>query len=398
MSFPIRRYPLDPTGLSMNNYVSGEEHVLGAKSGPYHPVAPFYGPYYNDEATLRVYKEGTLLSRGVDYWGVNLIQDETARFSGEVCEILILKGMSEGDVVTISYQNLGGLFQNHAKGLVDLYNAYLADNRPIDWTQGLKNKPSSFPPSYHLHMLNDVVGWESIIVVLERMISAITLQNVPAFESLIDWVNTRFDTVALTMGGTPAQITTLLNLPNGSSDSTIPENKFTTLRNLFLFKNWIIQKLNEKAPIVSPVFQGLPKTPTAPLESSDDQIANTEFVKNVVAAINEIVLDLKVTRKVYAGTLPGVTGGYSFHGDNNSGMFSPENGKLDFYVNNQKLIALTDNKITFNIPLDNAMLLVAPPPTSNDNTVASTAFVKQAISTIRNEKPRHAMRYYFAQL
>lgn len=191
MSFPIIRYPLDPTGLSLNNFVQGEEHVLGVKAGPYHPLAPFYGPYYNSRDTLTVYAGTTLLEYQVDYWSTNLIQDATARFSGEVCELIIVKNRTEGEVITLNYQNVGGLFQNHAKGLVDMYNAFLADNRPVDWVTGVRNKPTAYPPSYHLHLLSDVVGWESLIVAIERLINALTLRNVPAFEALIDWVMAR---------------------------------------------------------------------------------------------------------------------------------------------------------------------------------------------------------------
>ena len=191
MSFPLQRYNLDPTGRSPNNYVSAEEHTLSARHGPYHPLAPLYGPFYNDVETFSVYKNNIRLEYGVDYWSTNLIQDGTAKFSYEVCEVVILKGCLEGDVITLNYQCLGGLYQNHAKGLVNLYNAYIADNRPVDWTKGIVNKPSEYPPSYHLHMLQDVVNWESIIVAIERLINALTLKNVPAFEALIDWVIAR---------------------------------------------------------------------------------------------------------------------------------------------------------------------------------------------------------------
>ena len=64
MSFPIRRYPLDPTERSPNNFVTGEEHILGVKAGPYHPIAPFYGPFYNDRTTLMLYRNNDALVFG----------------------------------------------------------------------------------------------------------------------------------------------------------------------------------------------------------------------------------------------------------------------------------------------------------------------------------------------
>lgn len=191
MSFPMRRYDLDKTGYSPNNQVVGEEHVLGPKAGPYHPIAPYYGPFYYERDRLTVYVNNVPVEFGEKFVAVNLIQDATAEFNGEVCEVLMVKDCQEGDVVTIDYQCLGGLYQNHAKGMVDLYQAFLADNRPIDFITGLVNKPDSYPPAYHVHFLNEVVGWEAVIVAIERLINALTLRNVPAFEALVDWVMAR---------------------------------------------------------------------------------------------------------------------------------------------------------------------------------------------------------------
>lgn len=190
MSYPIRRYVTDYTGRSPNNFVSNERHTLGPKAGPYHPIAPRSGPYYNNPETLIIYADAKRLTPGVDYFGSNLIAEATALGDGEVCELILLRNQEEGTEISISYQNVGGLWQNHAQGLVDLYNAFMADNRPIDWYK-IMNKPMAYPPAYHLHMLKDVVGWESLVVAIERLINVLNLRNVPAFEALVDWVMTK---------------------------------------------------------------------------------------------------------------------------------------------------------------------------------------------------------------
>lgn len=190
MTFPIIRYPLDPTGLSPNNRVQGEEHVLGPKAGPYHPIAPYYGPFFDNDLTLKVYCNNVLQTREQDWFVQNLVLTPSRDFSGDVSELILMKNKNEGDVIHITYQALGGPFQNNMSTLVDLYNAYLVDNRPVDWAR-VSNKPNEFPPAYHLHMLRDVIGWEPIIVAIERLINTLTLQGIPAFEALIDWVMAR---------------------------------------------------------------------------------------------------------------------------------------------------------------------------------------------------------------
>lgn len=191
MSFPLQRFGFDPTGLSPNNLISEEVHVLGPKAGPYHPIAPKHGPFYMSEETFVVYVRDTKLEYGVDYHMVNLVQEATLQTGKEVGELILLRNRNEGDEVRITYQVVGGHYQNNIEGMVRLYEAFLADNRPIDFTTGLKNKPIDYPPRYHLHLFKDVIGWGPVIVAMERMINALSLRNVPAFEALIDWVKAR---------------------------------------------------------------------------------------------------------------------------------------------------------------------------------------------------------------
>lgn len=187
MSFPIQRFGLDKTGTNPANRIIGEEHILGPSRGMFHAVAPYYGPFYNSRTSWSVYKNGVEQIYGTDYFGVLMCVDETMVFNGEVDEIMLIKGAKEGDKITIHYQLLGGLYQTYARGLQDLWNAFLSDNRPVPWNN-IIGLPNGFKPAYHLHMIDDVVGWQPVIITLERLINAVTLRNVPAFEALIEWV------------------------------------------------------------------------------------------------------------------------------------------------------------------------------------------------------------------
>lgn len=302
MTLPVVRYPLDPTGLSPNNFVSGEQHILGTKSGSYHPVAPFYGPYYNDDITLKVYHGATLLVKGVDYWSINLIQDATALFNKEVCEVLIIKNRQAGDTITLYYQNLGGLYQNHAKGIADLYAATLADNRPIDWSTGVVNKPGGYNPAYHLHMLSDVVGWEPLIVAIERLINVLALRNVPAFEALIDYVNAKFTGVNNVIGNTTTtDIQAMLALPPSATEASITNNTLVTVTNLLIVKNWIVNLLSSKANLASPAFSGTPTAPTQNADSNSNALATTAFVVRATAPATD---ETKGTVELNTGVAP----------------------------------------------------------------------------------------------
>lgn len=197
MSLLLQEFNLDRTGVSPANRIIGEEHRLGPSRGPFHSVALYGGPFYNDRTSWRVYKNGVELEYGKDYFGIVMVADETVSFGGEVDECFLVRGCVEGDLITVDAQLLGGVYQNYMKGIADLWQAFVSDDRPILW-QNVIGKQGSWNPSYHLHALKDVVGWDAVIIALERMTNAQVLRNIPAFEKLIDWVLLRIPDIAST--------------------------------------------------------------------------------------------------------------------------------------------------------------------------------------------------------
>lgn len=185
MPLPIIRYKIDPTGLNPDNRVIGEIHNLSSRD--IRAVAPIYGAYYAD--SLRVYDNSTdrLLTRTIDYQCVELLQDASLKYGKEICLVILILNKSVSNQVRIDYQVLGGGFQNQADGLITIYDNVMKDNRPVDW-ENVLNKPPEFPPSLHQHLINDVVGFQSLIHSIERVRNAIVLSDVPAFEAVIDYV------------------------------------------------------------------------------------------------------------------------------------------------------------------------------------------------------------------
>lgn len=193
MTLPIARYPLDPTGLNPDNAISGEIHTLNIRQ--VRAIAPTYGPFFIESLALYDNATNRLLIKGIDFQCVELLQEATLRYGKEIAELILILDQTVSNEVRVSYQVLGGLYQNNASGIMQMYETAMLDNRPVDWVNVL-NKPYEYTPTLHRHLLEDVYGFEYIVVALERIRNAIMLSDVPAFEALITWVKARsLDTV-----------------------------------------------------------------------------------------------------------------------------------------------------------------------------------------------------------
>jgi hypothetical protein len=132
----------------------------------------------------------TPLVRGLDFQCVELLQEATLKYGQEISGLVLVINPLVSSKIRVSYQTLGGLYQYDASGIVQMYETVMRDNRPIAWTDVL-NKPLEYPPSLHNHVLDDVYGFEYVVVALERIRNAIILSDVPAFEALVDWIRPR---------------------------------------------------------------------------------------------------------------------------------------------------------------------------------------------------------------
>ena len=225
MSLPLIRYPLDRTGINKDNLVFGELHDLhtvSEKGGPLvvRNVVPKYGPFYT--SSIEVYDQITnnKLVKGIDYQCVEILQEATLKFGKEIAQLVLIINENVSSKVRVSYQTLGGLYQFDVSSIATMYETAMKDNRAVDWLNVL-NKPLAYPPTLHNHTLDDVYGFEYVVVALERIRNAIVLSDVPAFEALIEWVKSRSPEVV-----TYEEI-----------DNRTPVNKMVTFEKLLYFMN-----------------------------------------------------------------------------------------------------------------------------------------------------------------
>ena len=173
------RYQFDRSGKNSDNLIVNEEQTAVGNNGV---IVPTYAPYYADSMVIKT--ATATLTRGVDYYIGELAPHITSITNLEASNTIILLE-PQTDPYTISYQCVGGLYQN-VSDAIDTHTGHVYTG-PVDWNQ-VVNQPWLYPPTKHAHAIDDVIGWGYLVESMERIRQAIIMSNVPAFEYLVDWV------------------------------------------------------------------------------------------------------------------------------------------------------------------------------------------------------------------
>lgn len=190
----VYRYPLDATGTSPANRVIGELKTLPALQK--RAAAPIYGPFFGNHL-FQIWDNANNrpLVRDVDYTFGGYVTEASIKY-GPIWDYFVILDPSVSAEVRYNYQVLGSTYQNNAESSLSLYNALMNDNRPVDFQTGIVGKPTEWgPPTYHPHELQDLIGFEPLVVAIERLRNAVILSDVPAFQSIVDWVISRTNDV-----------------------------------------------------------------------------------------------------------------------------------------------------------------------------------------------------------
>ena len=185
MSQITQRFALDETGTNPDNLVSGE--VVQLTDRRYRCAVPRHAPFY--VASLRVYDGVTQQPLTASQYSIPMIsQEATLRMGQAVADSFIIEDETVASTVKITYQALGGLYQNNIANVVSIFETFLNDNRAIDWVTGVYGKPNEYPPTEHPHAVADLFGFEALTFVLEQIRQAILLGNTPAYEMIFESV------------------------------------------------------------------------------------------------------------------------------------------------------------------------------------------------------------------
>jgi Chaperone of endosialidase len=182
----IVRFPLDPTGISTNNFVQGEPVTMVHRVT--RAIAPQYGAFYTQ--SLRVFDgvSNAELVKGVQYYAAELYEVPTAKYGKEVCAIIIIKDTSVSDTVRLNYQAVGGEFSASTEAIVSQMNNLQSDDRPVRWGD-IIDKPSEYTPTHHLHDLGDIYGFESLVHAVNRVRAAVLLGDSASHDEIYSYVD-----------------------------------------------------------------------------------------------------------------------------------------------------------------------------------------------------------------
>ena len=187
------RYPEDLTGVNPDNLVVGE--IITLNDRPIRVGVPKYGPFFTK--SLVIYDQLTQqeLKKGIDYTVPIISQEASLRTGEEIADAFLIENKNVSPNIRVNSQNLGGAYQSNIANIAQIYEAYVNDNRGVDWISGVYGKPDAYPPSMHPHWLSEIYGFEPLTVQLERIAQAIMVGNTPAFELFLESLGSRFATI-----------------------------------------------------------------------------------------------------------------------------------------------------------------------------------------------------------
>lgn len=185
----VTRYPLDPTGISPDNLVVDEEHVLSNR--PIKAFATNYGGYFTESIIVKEKATQLELVKGVDYYCAELYAVPTAKYGKEICSVVVITNPSITSEVQVTYQALGGPWSTSSQAIIQMMENLNLDDRPVTWGN-IIGKPSEFNPAHHLHDSGDIYGFEYIVAELERIRQAILMGDVASHDEIYRYIDEAF--------------------------------------------------------------------------------------------------------------------------------------------------------------------------------------------------------------
>lgn len=160
----MTRYPLDLTGKHPDNKVVNERYIIDARNPVFKLAA---GAFYTD--SVKITHLGETLSPRVDFTFTRLVEDAVKLSNQDVASFITLKDRSLSGEILITYQAVGGEFQNIHNTIVDILENYKLDKRGVFYND-VVNLPSAFVPVRHLHSIYDIYGLNPIADPLNELV------------------------------------------------------------------------------------------------------------------------------------------------------------------------------------------------------------------------------------
>lgn len=163
----IYRYPVDLSGMNVNNHVNKIEcPILRVDGSPFRLAIPGYGGFYTEHLEIRD-NNYDLLEPGKDYIPIYWFEDASARTGREVYGAILIIDYRLRDKVYFASNIVGGDFAISSTIQEDC-TKWLKDNpRKLPKSNDIKGNPSRFRPGEYKQTLWTKDGYEKTTAALE---------------------------------------------------------------------------------------------------------------------------------------------------------------------------------------------------------------------------------------
>jgi predicted nuclease of predicted toxin-antitoxin system len=181
----IYRYPLDLTGDSNNNYVTGENRAIG--TAPNRAIAPQAGAFFGASMQLwDLFTNKPLTSAQFEF---QFLDTEATQLTGEeVWGVVVVTDPTVSPNVSLSYQALGGPKSNPTGTLLQELETLANDDRAVA-LNNITGKPNAYPVVPHMHWLGDTYDWDYVVTALELCLNAMALAKTASYDSTLTWID-----------------------------------------------------------------------------------------------------------------------------------------------------------------------------------------------------------------
>lgn len=167
MAPPIVRFPFDRTGRDRNNFVPGEVHQLDTKDRRL--IVPLYGAFYGDDTLTLVDNYTKKKLDHIKQYVFESVRPEAVALSGKgAYGVIVVTDPAVSSSVSLSYQAVGGEFQNHTEDAEYLAEILSNDNRPPT-VANMSDIPDAFTPSKHWQNIWDFSNFDGTMHRIERL-------------------------------------------------------------------------------------------------------------------------------------------------------------------------------------------------------------------------------------
>lgn len=164
----IHKFPVDLTGISLNNRVKSELHDMGRIYDlDYRCVVLDHGYFYAD--SLHIMDElGKELKEDRDYQVIGFNEDLTALTGKSACAVIVIMNRKVASRIYVDAQMAGGQYEKVAPAIDRTVMGLLNNTRPTHW-KNIEGKPDSYRPGGHMHPLWELYGFTPCVALFNRM-------------------------------------------------------------------------------------------------------------------------------------------------------------------------------------------------------------------------------------